>query len=211
MDYRGPYIVAENVASLYNDEQKSVVNILDVGAGTGLAGLELRKFGFTNIDGLEPSKGMIQKAKEKGAYKNLICMPITKDPLDVPAGSYDAITVAGCFGQNHIKCDAIYEMIRLVKQTVSCFKYVGPFIVAKTIASFYNEKQRSSISILDVGTGTGLVGEELQKFGFAHVDGVDPSKGMIEKTKEKGVYRNLICEALTKDPLDIPAGKQNSM
>ncbi|KAK3103855.1 hypothetical protein FSP39_022431 [Pinctada imbricata] len=115
MDYRGPYIVAENVASLYNDEQKSVVNILDVGAGTGLAGLELRKFGFTNIDGLEPSKGMLQKAKEKGAYKNLICMPITKDPLDVPAGSYDAITVAGCFGQNHIKCDAIYEMIRLVK------------------------------------------------------------------------------------------------
>jgi len=43
----------------------------------------------------------------------------------------------------------------------------------------------------------GLVGEELSKLGFATVDGVDISAGMLGQARDKGVYRNLLCGDLT--------------
>ena len=45
--------------------------------------------------------------------------------------------------------------------------------------------------VLDMGCGTGLVGQYLTEFGFKNIDGVDASKGMLTKAGEKQVYRNL--------------------
>ena len=40
--------------------------------------------------------------------------------------------------------------------------------------------------VLDVGCGTGFVSEEMiARFGIAHVTGVDPSEGMLERFREK--------------------------
>ncbi|KAK3103235.1 hypothetical protein FSP39_017711 [Pinctada imbricata] len=58
--------------------------------------------------------------------------------------------------------------------------------------------------MLDIGAGTGLVAEELQKHGFKTMDALDASSGMLQKAREKGIYRNLICETITAEPLDIP-------
>lgn len=43
--------------------------------------------------------------------------------------------------------------------------------------------------ILDVGAGTGLVGEALASHGFEHIEALDLSTKMLETCRAKGVYR----------------------
>ena len=62
--------------------------------------------------------------------------------------------------------------------------------------------------VLDVGCGTGLVGEQLRRLGIAVVDGLDLSPEMLSKARSKAaadgspVYRQLIEADLT-GPIDI--------
>ena len=58
--------------------------------------------------------------------------------------------------------------------------------------------------VLDVGAGTGLLGQALRAQGFADViDGVDLSPGMLAKAREKGIYRRLFEADVT---LPMPSG-----
>lgn len=57
--------------------------------------------------------------------------------------------------------------------------------------------------VLDVGAGTGLVGEGLAASGVGPVDGLDLSQEMLEVADKKGVYRSLIAADVTR-PLDVP-------
>ena len=45
--------------------------------------------------------------------------------------------------------------------------------------------------ILDLGCGTGLVGEQLHKCGFKNFDGVDLMPELLQVAKEKGIYGSL--------------------
>jgi predicted TPR repeat methyltransferase len=74
------------------------------------------------------------------------------------------------------------------------FGYISPKIAAQTLAG---RSEQREVAIVDYGCGTGLVGEELTKQGFTTVDGVDISAGMLERAREKGLYRNLLCGDLT--------------
>ena len=48
--------------------------IIDIAAGTGQVGVKLRQAGFTGrIDGIDGSPAMLDKAKERGLYTELIC------------------------------------------------------------------------------------------------------------------------------------------
>ncbi len=111
--YKGPYIVAEKLNSMLKDKNSRV---LDVGAGTGFVGESLKKYDFKNIDGLEPSKGMASVATSKKVYKNIYLEGIYPDrKTSLMENSYDAIVLAGAFGEGHIKCDALVELARLAK------------------------------------------------------------------------------------------------
>lgn len=57
--------------------------------------------------------------------------------------------------------------------------------------------------VLDVGAGTGLVGQALSAHGIGPVDGIDISAPMLAVAREKGVYRDLMIADLTQ-PLDLP-------
>lgn len=46
--------------------------------------------------------------------------------------------------------------------------------------------------IIDIGCGTGLVGQELAHVGFTTIDGIDISTDMLSHAKDKSVYRNLL-------------------
>lgn len=80
------------------------------------------------------------------------------------------------------------------KDTVGDMNYVGPKVVAEKLASLVD---RSAI-VLDAGCGTGLGGAELHRLGFATIDGMDLSPDMLDLAREKGVYRDLRAEDLTK-------------
>jgi len=48
-----------------------------------------------------------------------------------------------------------------------------------------------AVNILDVGCGTGIVGENLLANGFRHFDGTDPSQEMMDHARKRG-YQNLL-------------------
>ncbi|XP_028402636.1 uncharacterized protein LOC114525463 isoform X2 [Dendronephthya gigantea] len=79
------------------------IRIIDLGAGTGYAAVELKKHGFTNIDGLDLCEEMLKKAKEKDAYRKYICEAVTEKRLDIPTGAYDVALSVGAVTSGYIK------------------------------------------------------------------------------------------------------------
>ena len=61
---------------------------------------------------------------------------------------------------------------------------------------------------LDMGCGTGLVGERLKQRGAVHVMGIDASSAMLEKSKEKEAYTELREMFLAK-PESFPEELKN--
>ncbi|XP_060591756.1 uncharacterized protein LOC132746573 [Ruditapes philippinarum] len=116
LGYSGPARVAQRVADLFPVDVRDNVNILDVGAGTGLVAVELKKLGFKNLDALEPSEPMLLEAKKDNLYNNYYQEFLTESPTTLSGDTYDVITGSGIYGEGaHVPCKALYEMIRLVK------------------------------------------------------------------------------------------------
>ncbi len=65
----------------------------------------------------------------------------------------------------------------------------------------FSAKKTPDVKIMDIGCGTGLVGEILFRKGFTHIDGVDLSHKMIEKAYDLGVYQTLVGWVDLKKPL----------
>ncbi|CAC5408637.1 unnamed protein product [Mytilus coruscus] len=86
-------------------------------------------------------------------------------------------------------------------QSVLAQAYIGPEVTAKTIASLYDKSERDKIESLDIGAGTGLVGEQLRKFGFSKIDALEPASGMLGSARNKNLYRNYYNHYLKKDTL----------
>lgn len=62
---------------------------------------------------------------------------------------------------------------------------------------------RGAAPLLDAGAGTGLIGEWLSILGYAHVEGLDISEGMLARAAAKNVYAALHRAALG-NPLPFP-------
>ena len=73
--------------------------------------------------------------------------------------------------------------------------YLGPKIAAEAFAEMVEDKQAE---IIDFGCGTGLVGIQLQRLEFTVIDGLDIAQGMLDKAKDKNIYRNLTQADLTQ-------------
>lgn len=71
--------------------------------------------------------------------------------------------------------------------------YLLPGHVARTFAAAGGRGP-----VLDIGAGTGLVGQHLAALGIGPVDGVDISPEMLEVAAAKGVYRSLTVADLTQ-------------
>jgi len=79
--------------------------------------------------------------------------------------------------------------------------YVNPRQIADAFAA---RATVENAPVLDVGAGTGLVGEQLMQYGINPVDAIDISKEMLEVAMAKSCYRTPIIADLTL-PLDIPS------
>ena len=93
--------------------------VLDVGCGSGVSGESLQKAGFQgNIDGVDPSQGMLERAKSLNVYRELQIGKITNDQkLKFNDGWYDAIFCIGAIANGYISINnAIPEFFRLLKK-----------------------------------------------------------------------------------------------
>lgn len=109
--YESPRIVAEAFVKACPDKG---LRIIDFGCGTGLVGTELAARGYVRIDGLDISERMLEEAREKGVYGNLLQGDLT-GRIELADGSYDAAICVNSFGGGHVGPEHLGEMIRTVK------------------------------------------------------------------------------------------------
>ncbi len=111
MGYRAPDIAAR---ALRNRLPGHDARILDAGCGTGIVGEILHRSGYRNLDGLDYSRHMLDRAREKGVYRTLTRMDLTR-PLDIPGDAYDAVISVGTFTCGHVGPDALEELARIAR------------------------------------------------------------------------------------------------
>lgn len=68
------------------------------------------------------------------------------------------------------------------------YGYQGPSVAAAAIVKHVPDK---TAAVLDVGCGSGLVGEHLEASGYTRVVGVDLSQAMLDVARDKGCYHRL--------------------
>ena len=71
---------------------------------------------------------------------------------------------------------------------VNNLEYKVPKLIAEIIRKNYNSNSLGSV--LDLGCGTGLVGEEVRKY-CKYLEGIDLSNSMLEIAKRKNIYDKL--------------------
>ena len=91
-NYTGP---KETVAVFKKYALKKDIKIFDAGCGTGLVGVELKKFGYTNIDGADLSQKLLDLVP--GGYYNKLERTDLNKALKTKNNFYDAVMCVGTF------------------------------------------------------------------------------------------------------------------
>ena len=116
-NYIAPY---EAVTILKKYAFNKNCKILDAGCGTGLVGIELKKYGYSNIEGVDFSQSMLDLVPQ-GIYKKIEKIDLNK-PLKFKDNMYDVLMCVGTFTYGHVKPKALDELIRITKNRgLICF------------------------------------------------------------------------------------------
>jgi SAM-dependent methyltransferase len=111
MDDHGGPAEAAAVVERYVDRG---ARILDAGCGTGIPGKLLAALGYTRLEGLDLSAGMLREAGKKGCYTALHQQTLG-DSLTFETGSFDAVLSVGVFARAHAPARSFEELIRITK------------------------------------------------------------------------------------------------
>ena len=116
-NYTGPK-ESSQIFNKYCD--KKDVKIYDAGCGTGLVGVELKKYGFSKFYGADLSQKLLDLVPKK-LYASLKKVDLNK-AIDEKDNSFDAVICIGTFTFGHVKPHALDEFIRITKNDgLICF------------------------------------------------------------------------------------------
>ena len=105
-------------------------SILDAGCGTGNMAQVLHQIGYSRLEGLDPSDGMLEIARRKGIYKALHQLSLSEQ-VDLPDNSFDACLAAGVLTQGHAPPECLAGIVKLVKP--------GGHVIFSMTETAYNE------------------------------------------------------------------------
>ena len=109
-NYTGPKETAET----FNKYEKNKNTLIfDAGCGTGLVGLELKKYSFKNFHGADLSQTLLDTVP-KDLYQKLVKVDLNK-PKEVKDNFYGGVMCVGTFTYGHVKPNALDEFIRITK------------------------------------------------------------------------------------------------
>lgn len=89
--------------------------VIDLGCGTGLSGEALKAAGFNAIDGYDFSEGMLELARRKNCYRELINTDLSQ-PDGVPDRGYQHAALVGVLHHTHAPPEAISFALSLLPQ-----------------------------------------------------------------------------------------------
>jgi predicted TPR repeat methyltransferase len=108
------------------------IAILDAGCGTGLVGVALASAGYTVIDGVDLSPGMVKQAKRRGVYRELVGGFDLGDPTEERwRQAADVVFVCGVFTMGHAPPDLVGSCAELVRR--------GGLLVITTRKAYFDE------------------------------------------------------------------------
>ena len=94
--------------------------ILDAGCGTGLVGIQLKKYGYLYVEGVDFSQSMLDLVPQN-IYKKIEKIDLNKN-LKFKNNIYDVVMCVGTFTYGHVKPHALDEIIRITKNKgLICF------------------------------------------------------------------------------------------
>ena len=109
-NYSGPKATAETFTA--HEKNKDIL-IFDAGCGTGLVGIELKKYGFKYFHGADLSQTLLDTVP-KDLYQKLVKADLNK-PIEVENNFYGGVMCVGTFTFGHVKPNALDEFIRITK------------------------------------------------------------------------------------------------
>jgi ubiquinone/menaquinone biosynthesis C-methylase UbiE len=109
--YRHPSIA---LALLARHVPKGNGPLLDAGAGTGLIGQWLNIIGYSNVEALDVSAGMLEVARRKNCYTAFHVLALG-GALPFANGAYAAVLSAGVFTSGHVGAEGLDELVRITK------------------------------------------------------------------------------------------------
>ena len=107
LEYRTPQLIAQLITTNLNEH--SLGRVLDLGCGTGLNGVEIRRF-CEYLEGIDLSKRMLEKAKERNVYDKLSRLDIS-NYLATEELKFDCIVCTDVF----IYVGDLSEVFQLIK------------------------------------------------------------------------------------------------
>lgn len=124
-----------------------------------------------------------------------------KQEMEKHAG-FNQETITGHYDEVCTNYEAIYLRVgfhdpkKCQELTSECYQLVG--------------KEKADVEILDMGCGTGLVGQYLYEDGFRQIVGLDASSGMLKEAEstKPGVHKELI-ELFLGKPETYPENLHN--
>ena len=115
--YSGPKETV-NVFKKYTKNKN--IKIYDAGCGTGLVGVELKRFGYKYIIGADLSQKLLDLVP-KNLYQKLSKIDLNKE-IKIQDNTYDAVMCVGTFTFGHVKPNALSEFVRITKNKgLICF------------------------------------------------------------------------------------------
>ena len=142
MGFIGTDRIAELLAAHAPDRDQPVI---DLGCGTGAAGVRLAHHGFRSIDGVDISPAMLDVAAQLGGYRHLFSADLTQ-PLTIDH-RYGASVSAGTFTTGHVGADAIPALVTLLQPGA-----VVAWVIAEPLwPSFQQTMEQQGLRMVHVG------------------------------------------------------------
>jgi predicted TPR repeat methyltransferase len=108
------YVGPETAAAILKNYVPTDSRVLDAACGSGLTGSAMKTLGYTRIDGIDISPGLLDLAERTGAYQQLRRVDMQQFPFPMADGEYDAVMFIGAltyFESNEV----LRELCRVVR------------------------------------------------------------------------------------------------
>jgi len=158
-DYTAPVNTVQLIDKYIHDKN---IKILDAGCGSGLAGIELKKRGFTNIYGVDFSQSMLNLIPNN-IYQTVELIDLN-EPLKYDDNDFGAIICVGTFTYGHVKAHALDEFIRVTnKNGYICFTINEGIYTEYKFDKKINElSQNKSWEVLNLSKSSYIVNKDVE-------------------------------------------------